>query len=109
MPFLLTGNTPSFVKNSKHFIRKKKDMKFMKMIVFWDVAPYSLVEVYRRFGGAYCFHHQGDEVSQEERRLAEPRHCKSVTSTAVDEALFVVRKIQETDENLVGHPSVWTQ
>jgi hypothetical protein len=27
--------------------------------VFWDVAPCSLVEVYRRFRGAYCLHHRG--------------------------------------------------
>jgi hypothetical protein len=33
----------------------------MKMTVFWDVAPCSVIEVYRRFGGAYCFHYQGDE------------------------------------------------
>jgi hypothetical protein len=32
----------------------------MKMTVFWDVAPCSLVEVYRRFRGAYCLHHQSD-------------------------------------------------
>jgi hypothetical protein len=33
----------------------------MRMAVFWGVAPYSLVEVYRRFRGAYCFyrHHYG--------------------------------------------------
>jgi hypothetical protein len=30
----------------------------MKMAVFWDVAPCSLVEVYRSFRGACCFHHQ---------------------------------------------------
>jgi hypothetical protein len=30
------------------------------MAVFWVVAPSSLVEVYRRFGGACCLHHQGD-------------------------------------------------
>jgi hypothetical protein len=30
----------------------------MKMAVFCVVAPYSLVEVYRRFGGACCLHHQ---------------------------------------------------
>jgi hypothetical protein len=29
----------------------------MKMTVFWDV-PRSLVEVYRRFSGACCLHHQ---------------------------------------------------
>jgi hypothetical protein len=32
----------------------------MKMTVFWVVARCSLVEVYRRFRGAYCFHQQGD-------------------------------------------------
>jgi hypothetical protein len=30
------------------------------MAVFWVVAPCSLVEVYRRFRGAYCLHHQGE-------------------------------------------------
>jgi hypothetical protein len=31
------------------------------MIPFWDIAQYSLVEVDRRFRGAYCLHHQADE------------------------------------------------
>jgi hypothetical protein len=34
-----------------------------KMAVFWVVAPCSLVEVYRRFRGPCCLHHQGDEYS----------------------------------------------
>jgi hypothetical protein len=29
--------------------------------VFWVVAPCNLVEVYRRFRGACCLHHQGDD------------------------------------------------
>jgi hypothetical protein len=29
----------------------------MKITIFWDVAPCSLVEVYRRFRGAYCLDH----------------------------------------------------
>jgi hypothetical protein len=33
----------------------------MKMAVFWVLTPCSLVEVYRRFRGACCLHHQGDE------------------------------------------------
>jgi hypothetical protein len=33
----------------------------MKMAVFWVVAPCRLVQVHRRFGGPYCFHHQGDD------------------------------------------------
>jgi hypothetical protein len=32
----------------------------IKMTVFWDVAPWSLVEIDRRFRGAVCLHHQGD-------------------------------------------------
>jgi hypothetical protein len=32
----------------------------MKMGIFLDVAPCSLVDTNRRFRGAYCFHHQGD-------------------------------------------------
>jgi hypothetical protein len=27
----------------------------------WDIAPCSLVEVDRRFKGAYCLHYQGDD------------------------------------------------
>jgi hypothetical protein len=33
----------------------------MKLTVFWDVVPYSLVEAYRRFRGACCLHHQDSE------------------------------------------------
>jgi hypothetical protein len=29
------------------------------MAVFWDVAPCGLVEVYQRFRGTCCLHHQG--------------------------------------------------
>jgi hypothetical protein len=31
----------------------------MKMTFFGDVAPCSLVEIYRRFRGVCCLHHQG--------------------------------------------------
>jgi hypothetical protein len=31
-----------------------------KMAVFWVVAPCSLVEVYQRFRGPCCLHHQDD-------------------------------------------------
>jgi hypothetical protein len=33
----------------------------MKFRVFWDVAPCCVVGVDRRFRGAYCLHHQGDD------------------------------------------------
>jgi hypothetical protein len=34
----------------------------MKMAVFWVLAPWSLVEAYRRFRGTCCLHHQGDAL-----------------------------------------------
>jgi hypothetical protein len=34
-----------------------------KMAVFWVVAPCSLVEVYQRFRGPCCLHHQDDGSS----------------------------------------------
>jgi hypothetical protein len=34
-----------------------------KMAVFWVVAQCSLVEVYQRFKGPCCLHHQGDEYA----------------------------------------------
>jgi hypothetical protein len=32
----------------------------MKMAVFWDVAPYCMVDIHRHFRGAYYLHRQGD-------------------------------------------------
>jgi hypothetical protein len=32
----------------------------MKMAVFWVVLPCSLVEVYQRFRGPCCLHHQSE-------------------------------------------------
>jgi hypothetical protein len=36
----------------------------MKVRVFWDVARYCIVGVGRRFTGAYCLRHQGDDSSR---------------------------------------------
>jgi hypothetical protein len=48
--------------NSYYFVKfQVLTVASMKMAVFWVVAPYSLVEVYRRFGGICCLHHRGDE------------------------------------------------
>lgn len=33
----------------------------MKIAIFWEVAPCSLVGIARRFRGACCLRHQGDE------------------------------------------------
>jgi len=36
----------------------------MKMTVFWDIALCCLVEIERRFRGAYCLQHEGDWAMQ---------------------------------------------
>jgi hypothetical protein len=35
----------------------------IKMAVFWDVAPCSLVEIDRSFREAYCLYHQSDGLN----------------------------------------------
>jgi hypothetical protein len=40
----------------------------LKMAVCCVVAPFSLVEFYRRFGGACCLHHQVDRPDATTRR-----------------------------------------
>jgi hypothetical protein len=35
----------------------------MQIAVFWDLATCSLVYIDRHFGGAYCLHHQGDDMT----------------------------------------------
>jgi hypothetical protein len=48
----------------KPFVRfQGLTMTTTKIIVFWDIALCSLLESNRRFGVAYCLHHQGDEYA----------------------------------------------
>jgi hypothetical protein len=43
-----------------HLKLKSRNNQCRWIRAFWDIAPYSLVEVNRRFRGLYCLHHQGD-------------------------------------------------
>jgi hypothetical protein len=40
---------------------KGEGKRQLKIRDFWNVAQCSLVGVGRRFRGAYCLHHQGDD------------------------------------------------
>jgi hypothetical protein len=43
-------------------VQQQWDFRFSRRrAAFWDNAPCSVMEVGRRFRGAYCLHHQGDE------------------------------------------------
>jgi hypothetical protein len=39
-------------------------MMSMKVAVFWNLEPYSMVDTDRRFRRAYCLHHQSDTQDQ---------------------------------------------
>jgi hypothetical protein len=49
-----------------------------KMAVFWVVAPCSLVEVYQRFRGPCCLHHQGDHRPTTRRYNPEDSHIRAL-------------------------------
>lgn len=48
------------------------------MAVFWNVAPRSLVEIYRRFIRAYCLHHQGTSHGPEDSSSKQLHSAKSL-------------------------------
>jgi hypothetical protein len=55
----------------------------IKMTVYWDVVPCSLVEIDRRFRGACCLSHQGD------------RRYLSVTKGTTERSLSTLRSVEK--------------
>jgi hypothetical protein len=53
------------------------------MAVFWVVAPCSLVEVYQRFRGPCCLHHQGDRPEDSHLRTHSCENLKSYIADAI--------------------------
>jgi hypothetical protein len=48
--------------DSRLHTRRHENLKsHMRTSVFWDAAPCSLVDINRRFRGAYCLHRQADD------------------------------------------------
>jgi hypothetical protein len=56
----------------------------MKMAVFWVVAPRSLVEVYQRFRGACCLHHQGIDPDSSLRLVTLMMEAAGTSETSVN-------------------------
>jgi hypothetical protein len=72
----------------------------MKMAVFWVVAPYSLVEVYRRFRGACCLHHQDNDLGSKQPRNAGRLHQTSRPNIPEDghlDNLAVAQQVKYSD------------
>jgi hypothetical protein len=49
-----------------------------KMNVFYHTAPYSLLEIDRRFGCVYSLHHQGDRP--EKQKQSKPDKNQSIST-----------------------------
>jgi hypothetical protein len=76
-------------------------------IAFWDVAPCSLVEVYRLFRGACCLCHQGDDgdvtgragliaLISEAMRVFETsvNFCQTTCATSQKTAVFILAAVK---------------
>jgi hypothetical protein len=61
-----------------HFEVDNVNVLNLKIAIFWNVAPYGLVETDRRFRGVCCLHHQGDE------RLA-PKPIQNLVTVAAED------------------------
>jgi hypothetical protein len=53
------------------------------MVVLWNVAPCSLVDVDRRFRGPYRFHHQGGEAHLKSRSVCTRLHGATSQKTPI--------------------------
>jgi hypothetical protein len=60
----------------------------MKVTAFWDTAQRIVVEVDRRFKGAYCFQHQGNKILK--RRSNSTRLHGAIYQKAAIFKLYVV-------------------
>jgi hypothetical protein len=62
------------------------------MAVFWVVAPCRLVEVYQRFRGPCCLHHQGDESLQPRRQHLRTHRRENLKSYNVNNYNYIESK-----------------
>jgi hypothetical protein len=67
---MMTISSDSILKNATERDRRcrPKERNFISAfelmiseIVFWNIAPYSLLDTDRRFGGTVCIYHNGDD------------------------------------------------
>jgi hypothetical protein len=54
----------------------------LKIIIFWDVVPYSVAEIDRRFRGVYCLNHD-DKHLLKRRCISTRLHVETSHNTAI--------------------------
>jgi hypothetical protein len=62
------------------------------MAVFWVVAPCSLVEVYQRFRGPCCLHHQGDLATTQKTAIFVLTAVRTSNPTILSKIIFFFYK-----------------
>jgi hypothetical protein len=74
----------------------------MKMRAFWDIASCSLVAVDRRFWSAYCFHHQGDDLTLQVHNDDWCKYCIHFKSFNVchSEITLVMKAVRTSETSL---------
>jgi hypothetical protein len=75
----------------------------MKMAVFWVVAACGLVEVYQRFRGAGCLHHQGNHHLNTSETLVN-FYQTTWHNKPEDRLLHKVITFKATNEEIVFKP-----
>jgi hypothetical protein len=70
----------------------------MDLTVFWDVVPCSLVEIDRRFKGAYCHHHQGDREETFSNAYTSAAASGKIESRRIQQAGHVARTGKKGNE-----------
>jgi hypothetical protein len=71
----------------------------LEMTVFWDVAPCSLIEIDRRFGRAYCLHHEDDDSAGD----GGSKHIWSVGQFLRDNTAQHPRRRSSSEDRYVCH------
>jgi hypothetical protein len=72
------------------------------MVFFWVKAPCNLVEVYHRFRGPCCLHHQGDEQAARGLLIALMMEAAGTSETLVN-FYRTTRRYNPEDSHLRTH------
>jgi hypothetical protein len=70
------------------------------MSAFWVVTPCRMIEVYRRFRGPCCLHHQGDQFYQTTRHYnPEDSHLRTHRRENLKSYLITKKFLKTTIKN----------
>jgi hypothetical protein len=72
----------------------------MQRITFRDVAQCSLVEIYRRFGGMYCFHLQSEELNEQVNNKQTSSSCSLLSAFSAHFPVLQMEAVRSSDTSV---------